>query len=65
MRVMPDNNKDDPCEAGNWEPIKYKFNFLPVLVALLHTGNVLVFGGSGNDPKYLTSPNPVNNTKKN
>jgi hypothetical protein len=32
---------------------------LPVHVALLHTGNVLAFGGSGNDANYLTSPHPA------
>jgi hypothetical protein len=28
-------------------------------MALLHTGKVLSFSGSGNDPKYLTSPHPA------
>jgi hypothetical protein len=50
--------KSDPSIYGQWEPIreKYKFNFLPVHMALLYTGKVLSFGGSGNDPEYLNSP---------
>lgn len=53
--------KSDPTIYGQWEPIweKYKFNYLPVHMALLHTGNVLAFSGSGNDPLYLTSPHPA------
>jgi hypothetical protein len=53
-------DKSDPAIYGQWEPIRdnYKFNFLPVHMALLHTGNILAFGGSGNDPRYLTSPHP-------
>lgn len=53
--------KSDPAIYGQWEPIidKYKFNFLPVHMALLHTGKVLAFAGSGNDPKYLSSPHPA------
>ncbi|MDE1765065.1 MAG: DUF1929 domain-containing protein [Thaumarchaeota archaeon] len=34
---------------GQWEPIKYKFNHIPVHIALLHTNKVLAFGGTGND----------------
>jgi Galactose oxidase-like, Early set domain len=48
--------KSDPSVYGQWEPIRYKFDSLPIHMALLHTGKVLAFGGSGNDPKYLTSP---------
>ena len=47
------HDKNDPSIYGAWEPIKYRFSHLPVHMALLHTGNVLAFGGSGNDPKHL------------
>jgi hypothetical protein len=49
----------DPSTYGHWEPIKYKFKYLPVHIALLHTGKVLAFGGSGNDPDYLNNPFPA------
>jgi hypothetical protein len=49
------HEKNDPSVYGAWEPIKYKFHHLPVHMALLHTGNVLAFGGSGNDPKHLSN----------
>lgn len=49
----------EPSTYGYWEPIKYKFKYLPVHVALLHTGKVLAFGGSGNDPKFLNHPFPA------
>jgi hypothetical protein len=48
--------EDDPVQKGIWEPVKYQFRHLPVHVALLHTGKVLAFGGSGNDETRLTSP---------
>ena len=38
---------------GEWKKITPKFNSLPVHTALLHTGKVLTFGGSGNEPKKL------------
>ena len=41
------SNKTDPTLYGEWEPIKYRFRYLPVHMALLHTGKVLAFGGSG------------------
>ena len=52
-------DKSDPSVYGEWEPIKYRFQHLPVHIALLHTGKVLAFGGSGNDPKYLDDPFPA------
>ena len=50
---MSDTDKTDPAIYGYWEPIKYKFKHLPVHIALLHTGKVLAFGGSGNDPELF------------
>lgn len=40
---------------GYWEPVKYRFEHLPVHISLLHTGKVLAFGGTGNDE---TNPHP-------
>jgi hypothetical protein len=51
------SNHDDSSK-GMWQPIKYRFKYLPVHIALLHTGKVLAFGGSGNDERYLTNPYP-------
>jgi hypothetical protein len=42
-----------------WEPIKYRFKHLPVHIALLHTGKVFAFGGSGTDEKSLKNPHPA------
>ena len=56
---MSNIDKTDPSIFGYWEPIKYKFKYLPVHIALLHNGKVLAFGGSGNDPKYLKDPFPA------
>jgi len=53
------SNKEDPSIYGQWEPVKYRFQHLPVHVALLSTGKVLAFGGSGNDPKHLNNPYPA------
>jgi hypothetical protein len=44
---------------GEWEPIRYRFQHLPIHIALLHTGKVLGFGGSGNDPDNLKQPLPA------
>jgi Domain of unknown function (DUF1929) len=46
----------DPSDAGRWEPIEHQFRWLPVHTALLHTGKVLAFGGSGNDRQNLAAP---------
>jgi hypothetical protein len=54
-----DNNDPNSAEKGLWEPIKYRFKYLPVHIALLHTGKVLAFGGSGNDENRLNSPYPA------
>jgi len=52
-------DNSSPMQKGRWEPIKYRFKHLPVHVALLHTGKVLAFGGSGNDDTSLRSPHPA------
>jgi hypothetical protein len=60
VRVEESNNKEiEPSIKGLWEPIKYRFKHLPVHLALLHSGNVLAFGGSGNDEYHLNSPYPA------
>ena len=38
---------------GKWKIIEPRFKHLPVHIALFHTGKVLAFGGSGNDPDKL------------
>jgi hypothetical protein len=43
---------------GKWRIIEPRFQYLPVHVALLHTGKVLAFGGSGNNPKKLHKSDP-------
>jgi hypothetical protein len=50
---------DDPGETGEWEPVEHRFRHLPVHTALLHTGKVLAFGGSGNDETALADPHPA------
>jgi len=49
----------EPSEIGQWEPVKYCCNNLPVHVALLHTGKVLAFGGSCNNPDLCATPRPA------
>lgn len=53
------SNNHDHSSKGMWQPIKYRFKYLPVHIALLHTGKVLAFGGSGNDERYLKNPHPA------
>ena len=48
-----------PAERGEWEPVEHRFHHLPVHLALLHTGTVLAFGGSGNDETRLDDPYPA------
>ncbi len=56
----PDTHPADaPAAIGEWEPIRHRFRHLPVHVALLHTGKVLAFGGSGNDRDNLKQPLPA------
>ncbi|MBI3859103.1 MAG: DUF1929 domain-containing protein [Thaumarchaeota archaeon] len=45
-------------EAGLWEPVKFQFQHLPIHVALLRTGKILAFGGTGNDEK-AAAPHPA------
>jgi galactose oxidase-like protein len=49
----------DPAKVGLWEPIKFRFKHLPVHIALLHTGKVLAFGGSGNDENHFNDIFPA------
>jgi len=37
--------------VGSWQLLSYKDPVLPIHAALLHTGKVLFFSGSGNNPK--------------
>jgi hypothetical protein len=53
------NNTAEPASKGLWEPINYRFKHLPVHLALLHSGKVLAFGGSGNDENHLDDPYPA------
>jgi hypothetical protein len=57
-RADPDH-VDTQAQIGEWQPIHYRFKSLPVHVALLHTGKVLAFGGSGNDQERLKQPWPA------
>lgn len=45
--------------VGRWEPVTSRFKYLPIHMALLHTGKVLAFGGSGNDERRLRNPYPA------
>lgn len=47
------NVHHDKAGLGEWRIIKPRFRNLPIHVALLHTGKVLAFGGSGNDETKL------------
>lgn len=49
----------DPAVVGQWEPVQFRFQYLPVHVALMRTGKVLAFGGSGNDELSLNNPHPA------
>jgi hypothetical protein len=49
----------DPAIGGMWEPIRYRFSHLPIHMALLPTGKVLAFAGSGNDEQRLADPYPA------
>jgi hypothetical protein len=56
---MHEHHPPDPAVVGQWEPVQYRFQHLPIHSALLHTGKVLGFGGSGNDRLYLHNPHPA------
>jgi hypothetical protein len=50
------SHHDEHAQMGAWELLPQRFQFLPVHIALLHTGKVLSFGGSCNDETRLTTP---------
>lgn len=54
---MPQGDGD--ASQGRWTVADEKLSHLPVHVALLHTGQVLAFGGSGNDETHLDDPHPA------
>lgn len=56
---MTNNEIGQKNEYGEWEDVEYRFNNLPIHTALLHTGKVLAFGGSGNDETRLENPYPA------
>ena len=49
----------DPSQVGRWELVDSRLRNLPVHTALLHTGQVLCFGGTGNDPNNFGHPRPA------
>ena len=49
---------DNSSLKGKWRVIGPRFKHIPIHVALLHTGKVLAFGGSGNDEHKLKSWDP-------
>lgn len=57
--MQSQNEHDRPAQVGMWEPVAHTFKFLPVHVALLPTGKVLAFGGSGNDERREGHPYPA------
>ena len=42
---------------GSWQVLPYSAPLLPINVALLHTGKLLIFAGSGNDPSNVGTTN--------
>src|SRR5262249_49176996 len=42
---------------GTWSILSYLAPILPVHAALMRTGKVFIFAGSGNDPKLFKTPN--------
>ncbi len=49
----------DEARIGAWRVLDTRFAHLPVHMAVLPTGKVLAFGGSGNDPPHLRDPHPA------
>lgn len=43
--------------VGSWKVLSYKCPILPIHAALLHTGKILFFAGSGNDPNNVNFSN--------
>lgn len=56
-QILSANNES--AQKGVWEPIRFSFKGLPVHMALLHTGKVLAFAGSGNDEHSFENPHPA------
>lgn len=50
------NLDHDPAEQGKWELLPFKSGVLAVHAALLHTGKVLFFAGSGSSQQRFNSP---------
>ncbi len=70
LRVAPlATDLDDAAAEGLWRILDFGTEINPVHAALLHTGDILFFAGSGNDPDRLAAhefrtrvwhyPNPV------
>ena len=55
---------DDAESKGVWRLLPYLSEVLPVHAALLHTGKVLFFAGSGNSAFRVTSPDFGNEARK-
>ena len=51
--------EQDPAQKGLWEPVKYYFRHLPVILLYSIQERYLAFGGSGNDETHLDSPYPA------
>jgi hypothetical protein len=56
---MTQDAAGDSATQGEWEDVEHRFDHLPIHTALLHTGKVLAFGGSGNDETRLEDPYPA------
>ena len=41
---------------GRWDPLPFDSEILPIHAALLHTGRILFFAGSGNNPTRAADP---------
>jgi galactose oxidase-like protein len=48
---------EDPAVHGTWELLPYNSQVLAIHAAVLHTGKVLFFAGSGNNPARAADPN--------
>lgn len=55
----PHEHAEELAALGSWEPVRYRCKSLPVHVALLHTGQVLLFGGTCNNLNYIDHPKPA------
>ena len=50
VAAQPVEADEDPAEAGTWRILDHSSQILAVHAALMHTGDVLWFAGSGADP---------------